>query len=520
MSDKNAGKKGRKHLFPLVAIIVVLVLLLFLFFSSEVRFDNEREGQQTITVPKDANGSSVEQPGRLPVREPRGAGLFYPKEPEKLYPLVDELFARNKPLNLPGVRAVLVPHAGYAYSGEVAAAAMQELAKGFKRVFILAANHSSEANFSGVSLPLVSSYAIPGAEIPLSPLVEELRAQPLFTSVAAAHSAYMIEVELPLLHGLAGREEKPSFAIIPMIAGNLDQPAVQQLAATLNRYADEETVFVFSVDLSHFYPDATARKLDHATIDAVLSRNAEALARATSDGNQVLMTMVALAELNGWDATLLQYTNSGDVTGDRERVVGYAGIAFHQPIRFSPEQQKLLLGLARKSVAEYLETGKMVEPGEEMLAHAILGIPRGIFVTLKKEGQLRGCIGDLVSSRPLYEGVVTFAIKSATGDPRFKPVTREELDGLDLSISVLEYPRKMKAAEPRQYPAMLKPGRDGVILLHKGRSSTYLPQVWEELPDPVQFLSSLCMKQGAPANCWLEPETVLFKYSADEFGEK
>jgi len=521
MSDQNAGKKGRKHLFPIVAIIVVLVVLLFLFFSSEVRFDNERGGEQTITVPKGANGSSVEQPGRLPVREPRGAGLFYPKEPEKLYSLVEELFARNKPLNLPGVRAVLVPHAGYAYSGEVAAAAMQELAKGFKRVFILAANHSSEANFSGVSLPLVGSYAIPGAEVPLSPLVEELRAQPLFTSVAAAHSAYMIEVELPLLHGLAGREEKPSFSIIPMIAGNLDQQAVQQLAATLNRYADEETVFVFSVDLSHFYQDATARKLDHATIDAVLSRNAEALVQATADGNQVLMTMVALAELNGWDATLLRYKNSGDVTGDRERVVGYAGIAFHQPIRFSPEQQNLLLGLARKSVAEYLETGKMVAPGEEVIApHAILGIPRGIFVTLKKEGRLRGCIGDLVSSRPLYEGVVTFAIKSATGDPRFKPVTREELDGLDLSISVLEYPRKMKAAEPRQYPSMLKPGRDGVILIHKGRSSTYLPQVWEELPDPMRFLSSLCMKQGAPADCWLEPETVLFKYSAYEFGEK
>lgn len=103
-----------------------------------------------------------------------------------------------------------------------------------------------EANFSGVSLPLVSSYAIPGAEIPLSPLVEELRAQPLFTTVAEAHSAYMIEVELPLLRHLAGREEKPSFAIIPMIVGNLDQQAVQQLAATLNRYADEETVFVFN----------------------------------------------------------------------------------------------------------------------------------------------------------------------------------------------------------------------------------------------------------------------------------
>lgn len=125
----------------------------------------------------------------------------------------------------------------------------------------------------------------------------------------------------------------------------------------------------------------------------------------------------------------------------------------------------------------------MVEPGEEMIGtHAILGVPRGIFVTLKKEGQLRGCIGDFVSSRPLYEGVVAFAIKSATGDPRFEPVTRQELDGLDLSIYVLEYPRKVKAGEPRQYPAMLKPGRDGVILIHKARSSPTCPRCGKSCP--------------------------------------
>ncbi len=520
MNRKDGNEGAAASLLLKHVWLVFTVTFLFLISSCEDRIGARQGNEEPLAMSQPA-GEPSGKLEELPVRQPEGAGLFYPKKPEELYALVNELLVKDRPLGLPGVRAVLVPHAGYVYSGEVAASAMRELAMGFSRVFILAANHSGEADYSGVSLPAVSSYAIPGAEIPLSPVVEELRGEPLFTNVPAAHAAYMIEVELPFLHAVAGRESKPAFSIIPMIVGRLGQEAVQQLAATLNRYADDETVFVFSVDLSHFYPDATARKLDFAAIDAVQSRNAEALAGVTTDGNQVLMTMVELAVQAGWDSTLLRYANSGDVTGDRDRVVGYAGIAFHQPVRFSAEQKKILLDLARRTIEEHLETGKSKEPEPGMTGeHAILGIPRGVFVTLKKDGRLRGCIGDLMSSEPLYKGVMTFAVRSATQDPRFAPVTRDELDGLDLSISVLEYPRRMKADNPRQYAAMLKPGQDGVILVHKGRSSTYLPQVWEDLPDPVQFLSRLCMKQGAPANCWLDPDTVLFRYSAYEFGEK
>jgi AmmeMemoRadiSam system protein B/AmmeMemoRadiSam system protein A len=503
------------------AWVVFSIAFLFLIISCDEHLEGKQGAEKDSTLAVNTSGSPGGLQENLPVREPKGAGSFYPKDAEQLYTLVDKLLAKDKPLNLPGTRAVLVPHAGYVYSGEVAAAAMRELSKEFDRVFILAANHSGEANFFGVSLPQVSSYAIPGTEIPLSPLVDELRKQSLFTSVSAAHTAYMIEVELPFLYTLAGRERNKPFSIIPMIVGRLDRESIQKLAETLGRYADERTVFVFSVDLSHFYPDSKARKLDYASIDAVLSRNTDALAQVTTDGNHVLMTMVELAELNGWDATLLKYKNSGDVSGDRDRVVGYAGIAFHQPVRFSPEQRKILLNLARETIEEHLEPGKTREPAQDVIGqHTILGVPRGVFVTLKKHGELRGCIGDLISNEPLYRGVKSFAIKSATQDPRFKPVTRDELDDLVLSISVLEYPRMMKVDDPRQYAKLLKPGRDGVILMYNGRSSTYLPQVWEDLPDPVNFLSRLCMKQGAPANCWLEPETVLFKYSAYEFGEE
>ncbi|GAB4344843.1 MAG: AmmeMemoRadiSam system protein B [Desulfobulbaceae bacterium] len=458
---------------------------------------------------------------QLPVRPPRGAGSFYPAEEKELAALVDELMARGNRLDLPHVHGVLVPHAGYVYSGPVAASAIRELPREIERVFILAANHNGNADFSGVSVPEVSGYAVPGSVVPLSPLVDVLRRDSLFTTVPAVHTGYMIEVELPFLLARMGKRKKPQFSIVPMIAGRLDASQVNHLAEVLHRYADEKTAFVFSVDLSHFYPDATARRLDAATIDAILSRDLERLSRATTDGNQVLMTMVTLAGLGGWDATLLRYANSGDASGDRQRVVGYAGIAFHEPVRFTREQERLLLDLARRSIAAYLETGKRMEVDREAIrGHALLGIPRGVFVTLKKKGRLRGCIGDLVSDRPLYEGVAHFAVEAAVHDPRFTPVTREELSGLDISISVLEYPRRLKVDDPARYPALLTPGRDGVILLHKGRRSTYLPQVWEELPDPVQFLSRLCMKQGAEPDCWQRPETGVFRYSAYEFGER
>jgi AmmeMemoRadiSam system protein B/AmmeMemoRadiSam system protein A len=451
----------------------------------------------------------------------KAAGLYYPADPKELYNVVDELLNLDKPLQLPNTRSVLVPHAGYMYSGDVAATSFREISKNFNRVFILAANHSGEADFSGVSLPDVSHYQIPGAHIPLSSVVDDLLKNPLFVQEPAAHTKYMIEVELPFLHSLRGRPAKPDFAIIPMILGRMDQTAIAQLAKTLNDYNDGRTLFVFSVDLSHFYSDDKARHLDSYTVQSILSRDSNSLARSTADGPQVLLTMINLAEINGWESTMLRYKNSGEVTGDKDKVVGYGAIAFHEPFSLTIKEQDELLGLARRTIEQFLQEGDFNDTDPAFLdKHSILKIPRGVFVTLKKDGQLRGCIGDIVSPNPLYEGVQLCAIKSATKDSRFTPVTPDELDKVVISISVLEFPSQIKAKSPADYPALLRPGRDGVIMVHRGRRSTYLPQVWDDIPDPVMFLSRLCLKQDSPANCWMDKETSLYRYGAYEFGEE
>lgn len=454
------------------------------------------------------------------VRLPAAAGQFYPADPAELYSLIDRLIKASPSKGIRNVRAVLVPHAGYPYSGAVAAESFREVDPDFKRIFLLAANHRGDVDFSGVSLPRETHYAIPGASISLSGILAKLRRQPGFVDEPAAHSMHMIEAELPFLHFLKKQSGRSDFEIVPMIVGRMDQTAISRLAETLNRYADNRTLFVFSVDLSHYFPEGEARKLDGYTIQSTLSRDAEGLSRATTDGNQVLLTLLALADLQGWEATFLMYRNSASAGGDTSRVVGYAGIAFHEPLSFTEEEKKELLRIARSAVGEAVRTGN--KPKSDSLVPTkfpIFNIPRGVFVTLKENGELRGCIGSLFPQQSLFEGVLQNAVKAAKEDPRFPPVAETELDRLAVSISVLDYPRRLKVADPSDYPKALKPKEDGIILAAAGGQSTFLPQVWEDIPRPEDFLSALCRKQGAKNDCWRDAGATLYRYRAFEFGE-
>ncbi|OGH59928.1 MAG: hypothetical protein A3G34_05765 [Candidatus Lindowbacteria bacterium RIFCSPLOWO2_12_FULL_62_27] len=448
------------------------------------------------------------------VRPPAVAGQFYPADTAELYEFVDRTLSASPPVGIRGARAVLVPHAGYVFSAEVAAASFREIGMPFKRVFILASNHSGDVHFNGVSIPRESHYAVPGAEIPISAVVDELKSDPLFVDEPRAHGMHMIEVELPYLHRL----RRGDFSIVPLIAGGMDLPAVQRLAEIFDRYADPETLFVFSVDLSHYYKYEEARNLDHFTIQAIMSRDDAQLRRAVTDGNQVLLAMLFLAARRGWDPTFLMYRNSGDVGADKNRVVGYASIVFHEPLDFSEQEQRDLLAFARRAAEEYVRTGQTPHDPGLVERHPVFRIPRGAFVTLKKAGRLRGCIGSLLPRTSLYEDVRAHAVDAAVHDVRFSPVTPEELDRLTVSISVLEYPQRVYVNDPREYLTVLRPNKDGVILIYQGRQSTFLPEVWHEIPNAADFLSQLCLKQKSPATCWSDTgdaRAALYRYSAN-----
>lgn len=480
--------------------------------------DGVQEGSQG----SDSGKSDLKvRAGSRNIRPPAAAGSYYPEEVSQLFNMVESMMMSGKSAGCKGVEAVLVPHAGYVYSGEVAAASFREIDPDFRRVFILAANHNSRVNLRGVSVPTFTHYAIPSVNIPLSPIIDELQRHPLFTSDPRVHTDYMIEAELPFLHYLKGRPVEPDFAIVPMILGRMGSREIEQLVQILNRYVDPHTCFVFSVDLSHFHDDERARKLDMHTIQSIMSMDTEALGRAVTDGNQVLLTMVELAKRNKWEPTYLKYRNSGNVTGDRNRVVGYGSIAFHEPFKLNNEERLNLLSMARSAIDASLG-GESPEAMGSLFVdeHPILRIPRGVFVTLKKQGRLRGCIGELFPRGPLYEAVKSCAVKAATQDHRFRPVTRKELDQLSISISVLEFPRRISIDNPKGFPKKLRPGEDGVILVYRGNQSTFLPKVWEEIPDPVSFLSRLCLKQGAPPDCWQQQDIAIYRYGTYDFSEE
>lgn len=470
-------------------------------------------------APAGAAAAGAPQPRHLEkqvLREPAVAGQFYPASPAALRAEVDRLLGLAPGVGLRGTRGLIAPHAGYVFSGSTAAAAYRELPAGFRRVFLLADNHSAEARYRGVSLPLdYTHFGVPGGFVPLDAAVDELAASAdLFQNVPEAHASHILEVHLPFLLARAGWPELAPFTVVPMVLCGLDEARCAALARLLARYDDGSTLFLASTDLSHYQRDSRARELDGRTVEAFLAEDPAQLAPGSCCGPGAVSTLLHLAALRGWESTYLGYRNSGDASGDRSRVVGYAAVAFTEPLQFRPEEEAVLLAAARRAAEAQVREGQAPPPEEALLqAHPLLRAPRGVFVTLKKGGQLRGCIGQTLPRTSLAEGIRHCAVAAATQDHRFSPVRPEELPELSYSVSVLTYPVRL-SARPEEFAQRLRPGVDGVILKVGEKESLFLPEVWEQLPDPEQFLAHLCRKQGSPPDAWRSPAAALFLFRA------
>jgi hypothetical protein len=325
----------------------------------------------------------------------------------------------------------------------------------------------------------------------------------------------MVEIELPFLREANGGRP---FEIVPVIVGALDWDGVRGLADELARLAEPGTVFVFSVDLSHFHRYEAAVAKDRPCLDAIVRMDAIDAARCDTDGTQVLEAMMQLGARLGATPRLVAYASSGDVSGDRSRVVGYGALVFEDRLVLAKEERAALLALARASLERAVKEGTPADVPPEVTRFPRLLADRASFVTLKIDGRLRGCIGSLEPRGPLAADVARNALLAALRDPRFAPVRPDELGRIRVSVSVLDSPRPLE----RRGPDLLRrlgETRPGVILEVQGRSSTFLPVVWEELPDPAEFLAALCAKQGAPESCWTTPQARFRTYGAEELGE-
>ncbi len=451
------------------------------------------------------------------VRTAAVAGLFYSGTATALAKDVDDALDQARQVSQPAPKALIVPHAGYIYSGAVAAEAfalLRRAATAITRVVILGPCH--RVALTGLALPAARAFATPLGLVPLDRAAINAIAQlPQVVSSDGAHAReHAIEVQLPFLQRLLGR-----FSILPLVVGDATADEVAQVLERV--WGGPETLIVISSDLSHYHEYDSARRKDEATTRAILGFDTR-LHHEQACGATPIAGLLVVAKRRGLVPRLLRLCNSGDTAGDRQRVVGYAAFAFHENLvadtAGDETQGRTLLELARGSIHEALGG-----PAPMPVTARWLDAPAACFVTLRQADRLRGCVGSLKPLRSLRDDVIANARAAALADPRFAPLSTAELAATRVEVSVLGAPELLSFADERRPKALgppggegaqrhggstmrdrllaqLTPGADGLILTSGATRATFLPQVWELLPDPGAFVDELLRKSGLPAD--------------------
>ncbi len=480
------------------------------------------------------------------VRKPAVAGQFYPNDAEQLSKMIDAFLAQVEKVGPRGLEpiAIIVPHAGYIFSGQVAAYAFKQV-EGIKydAIVVVGTNHTMPG-FDRVSVYAEGAFETPLGLVPIdTELAKALLAadERIVFDRSVHRDEHSIEVELPFLQKLY-----PDQAIVPVIVGEPSPENCQALSDALVKVlSGKKALIVASSDLSHYPSYEDARRVDMATLEAIQTMDPKQLTKTINQymsagipelytlccgEGPIRVAMMTAKNLGANEVTVLRYANSGDTPfADWSRVVGYGAVMFWKgqgqlsdfipptpptppelPTPLSSEERDKLLDIARQTLTQFLETGTV--PTFEV-SEPNLFQERGAFVTLKKHGDLRGCIGDLLPRRPLYLTVQNVAISAAVNDRRFLPVTKDELGDIDIEISVLS------PIEPIADVNEIEVGQHGLIIVKGQHRGVLLPQVATENNwDRDEFLRQICLKAGLPEDAWQEG-AQLYVFTAEVFGE-
>jgi MEMO1 family protein len=465
------------------------------------------------------------------VRQAAVAGGFYPADSKALSAMIDDMLARASVPNITDpVLAVVAPHAGYQYSGPVAAYTYAALrGRKFSRVVVIAPSHFEAFGFTSVYDG--DAYATPLGNVPVDKTFAKQLAKmgPGIKLSSRGHmptpqgAEHAIEVELPWLQRVLG-----TFQLVSVVMGDQSYESSRALGVTLAKLIHGgDTLIVASSDLSHYHTYDEAVRIDHETLSALqnwdylsMSRNFEMRVWEACGGAPIVAAMIAAERMGANQAELLKYANSGDTTGDHSRVVGYAAVLLlktqgprgaGQPFSLSAHDKNELLTLARKSVEHAVRTGKVYEAAAS--SSSALRQERGAFVTLREGGQLRGCVGYISGSKPLDLTVRDTATLAALRDSRSRPVAPSELGLLEYEISALSPLRRV--LDTRQ----IKVGQHGLLMKNGDYEGLLLPQVASEKGwDRRKFLEETCAKAGMQATCWEDENTDIFMFTAVIFG--
>lgn len=423
------------------------------------------------------------------IRPPAVAGSFYPGEPRALAVELDDLLGGVPHLEprLGFPKALIVPHAGYVYSGEIAARAYDELAPArgtVSRVILLGPAH--RVSVRGLAAPGADAFATPLGNVPVDrEALRTVQDMPQVVTSDAAHAPeHCLEVQLPFLQKVLG-----AFTLVPFAVGTA---SVREVAEVIERlWGGPETLIVVSTDLSHYHPYREAKRIDGATLERVRSFATD-IDHEEACGATPLNGLLSVAKKRQMSVQLLAACNSGDTAGGKGQVVGYGALALRQGEGVSQaDAGSTLLSIARGSIEAEINKKTMVAPEDRWLAQG-----GASFVTLMCAGSLRGCIGSLEAVRPLGIDVAENARGAAFRDPRFGALTGQEWLQCQVEVSLLSAPKLLRFADEDALLAQLCPGEDGVILESAGRRGTFLPQVWDALPEPRQFMRELAKKAG------------------------
>ena len=457
------------------------------------------------------------------VRPATQAGRFYEGNPQLLSHEIDSLLARH--INdgiLNSVAALIVPHAGYYFSGNVAASAYARInpKKPYKRIFLLGPSHHEWLNGASVNSE-ADYYATPLGNIPVDREVARklIETDSVFSYQPKAHDReHCLEVQLPFLQSRLGQVPP----IVPIIISTNDFSKLKRMADVLKPWLTDENLFVISSDFSHYPSYEDANKVDAKTGKAIESGDVEQFIAtieanersgirnlATSACGEFPIITLMLMLNSQYQIKHIMYQNSGDIDNyDHSRVVGYHAFAIlrgeEKGFSLSDEDKRALKQIAYKSIKDSLD-GKSISHPSTLTPHLLSKC--GAFVSLHKQGSLRGCIGHFGEDTPLCEIVAEMARAAAFEDPRFMPVTREELDDLDIEISVLTPMRRIQSLDEFQLH------RHGIYIRKGYRSGTFLPQVADEVNWTKEEFVGHCSqdKAGLGWDGWRDAELYVYE---------
>ena len=530
--DKHLNKSDRrKHLLHLPTLgVCVLGLLLVSVCKKE---SPAPSSMAAITSPANSAGT-----GQNVVNSPL-AGSWYSADAAALKKQIDELFEKASVKPIDNIIALILPHAGYQYSGPTAAMALKSINRKYKRVVIIGPSHRVPME-EVLSVSRATAYKTPLGQVPLDvEFINKLLKFPVFQNVPETDKyEHSVQIEVPLLQHC-----QTDFKLVPIVAGQCSLQTIDKAASILNNLIDNDTLVIASSDFVHYGPNyeyvpfkqdipEQLKKLDMGAFEHISKLDDPGFydyrrkTGATICGFIPITILLTMLDKSA-EAHLINYATSGQEAGDYTNSVSYLSVAFTGTWQTRPEAQqktatptlteedkKQLLLLARKTMVYALKNRRVPDASDLGIEISDAMRPaRAAFVTLNKNGALRGCIGDIFPRQPLYKSVITNAINACVNDRRFMPVSEDELKDITIEISALTVPA------PVSSPDQIRIGIDGVVLNKNGRSAVFLPQVAPEQGwDVNEMLTHLSMKAGLSPDAWKQGASFLV-FQADVFGE-